>query len=161
MNIERLKAVECLQKASSSWCLRPFFGGSRSLPGQKWEWLSRPPPFLSEKRTALSHMEPEAPKKCWKEVLPKQDNVQEGLICCVQKGLTSGVQEGQIISTLVDIPISPLLNPFFLSKKFKEYFSMINISNWLTKEMYLPLKELLTNTPKACQLAIAKRIGKK
>ena len=120
------------------------------LPGRKWERFSRLLPFLSEKSSAIVLLESKATKTFQSEVPSKQHNVQEGLTC--------GVQEGQSISTVVDVLIKPHINPCFLSKKnLKSILPIIQISDWVTRDMYMPLKEVLANAPKAGRLAIAKR----
>ena len=129
---------------------KAVFSRQTFIPGQKWERLSTPLPFLSEKRSAMDLLKSKATKTFRSEVPSKQHNVQEGLTC--------GVQEGQSISTVVDVLIKPHINPCFLSKKnLKSILPIIQISDWVTRDMYMPLKEVLANAPKAGRLAIAKR----
>ena len=128
------------------------------LPGRKWEQFPRPPPLLPEKRPEEAIFESEAPKKFRSEVPSRQHNVQEGL--------TGGVQEktSWVCSKRTETEYcskcnneTPCKSASFSKEKFKYILSIIHISDWVTKEMYLPLKEVLANAPKAGQLAIAKQ----
>ena len=109
---------------------------------------STQPPFQSEKRPATILLESKATKKFWNEVPSKQHNVQEGLTCGVQEGMAGGVQEGQ--------NKTPHKSMFLIEEKLS-ILSIIHISNWVTREMYMPLKKVFAKTPKAGWLATAKQ----